>query len=62
MPAMAPMNYRVDARLKGDQYRAAMNLIMAGPWVIAVTISAGRKMTTAKFTNDVPQKTLLSRD
>jgi hypothetical protein len=42
--------------MKGNQYRAAMNLIMAGPWIIAVTISAGRKMTAAKFTNDVPQK------
>jgi len=32
MPRMAPMNYRVDARLKGDSYRAKMVLVMSGPW------------------------------
>jgi hypothetical protein len=54
MPRMAPMNYRVNAKLKSDTYRASMNLIMAGPWIIAVKISAGGKMTTAKFNIDVP--------
>jgi hypothetical protein len=49
MPRMAPMNYRTMAKPKGDKYRAEMKLIMAGPWVIAVKISDGGKMTTAKF-------------
>jgi YtkA-like len=54
MPRMAPMNYRTNANLKGDKYQASMNFIMAGPWIIAVKISAGGKMTSAKFNIDVP--------
>jgi hypothetical protein len=49
MPAMAPMNYQIDAKLKGDQYRAAMDLIMAGRRVLAVRISPGGKMTATRF-------------
>ncbi len=49
MPRMAPMNYTTDAQLRGDKYRAKMNLIMAGPWIIAVKITHGGKTSTAKF-------------
>jgi len=52
MPRMAPMNYTSDARLKGEKYKAAMKLIMSGPWVIAVKITHGGKTSTAKFNID----------
>jgi hypothetical protein len=53
MPRMAPMNYKADAKLKGDQYRLAMRLIMAGPWYIVVIFPRGGKTLTAKFNIDV---------
>ena len=49
MPRMAPMNFRTNAKPKGNKYQADMKLIMNGPWIIAVKISANGKMTTAKF-------------
>ena len=52
MPGMPPMNYKADALLKGDEYKAVMNLSMAGPWNIAVKISAGGKSGSMKFTVD----------
>ena len=52
MPRMAPMNYITDATLKGEKYRATMNLIMSGPWVIAVKITHAGKTSTAKFNID----------
>ena len=52
MPRMAPMNYKTDAKLKGEKYRATMNFIMSGPWIIAVKINHGGKTSTAKFNVD----------
>ena len=52
MPRMAPMNYKTDAKLKGEKYRATMNFIMSGPWVIALKINHGGKISTAKFNID----------
>ena len=52
MPGMPPMNYKADAVQKGDVYAATMNLSMAGPWNIAVKISAGGKSGSMKFTID----------
>jgi len=52
MPGMPPMNYKADAMLKGEAYAATMNLSMAGPWNIAVKISAGSKTGSMKFTVD----------
>ena len=52
MPRMAPMNYVTDAKLKGEKYKATMNLIMSGPWIIAVKINHGGKTSTAKFNID----------
>jgi len=52
MPRMAPMNYTTNAKLKGEKYKITMNLIMAGPWVIAVKITRDGKTTTAKFNID----------
>ena len=52
MPRMAPMNYTTDAQLKGEKYRAKMNFIMSGPWIIAVKVTVGGKTSTAKFNID----------
>ena len=53
MPRMVPMNYRVEAKLKKDLYRAKMTFIMEGPWIIAVKITHDEKTVTAKFNIDV---------
>ena len=52
MPRMAPMNYITDAKLKGEKYKATMNFIMSGPWVIAVKVTHAGKTSTAKFNID----------
>ena len=52
MPRMAPMNYTTNAELKGEKYRATMDLIMAGPWIIRVMITRDGKRATAKFNTD----------
>ena len=52
MPSMAPMNYTTNAELKGEKYRATMDLIMAGPWIIRVMITRDGKRATAKFNID----------
>jgi hypothetical protein len=52
MPRMAPMNYITDAKLKGERYRATMNLIMSGPWIIAIKIIHEGNRSTAKFNVD----------
>ncbi len=52
MPGMPPMNYKTDAELKGNEYKATMNLSMSGPWNIAVKITRGGKTSTMKFTVD----------
>lgn len=54
MPRMAPMNYVIQAEADRTKYRATLNFVMAGPWVIAVKISAAGKTRTAKFHLDVP--------
>ncbi len=53
MPRMAPMNYRTDARLKGEKYKATMNFIMTGPWIIAIKITRQGKTATTKINVDV---------
>lgn len=52
MPRMAPMNYKAPAKLKKDAYSLRMRLIMAGPWIIVVKITAGGKTTSARFNID----------
>ncbi|MCE5264462.1 MAG: FixH family protein [Deltaproteobacteria bacterium] len=54
MPRMAPMNYVIQAEADRAKYRATLNFVMSGPWVIAVKISAAGKIRTAKFHVDVP--------
>lgn len=52
MPGMPPMNYKTDAELIGHEYKASMNLSMAGPWNIAIKITRGGKTTRTKFSID----------
>ena len=52
MARMPPMNYKVEAKWKKDAYKAEMNLIMAGPWIILVRITIDGKTVTAKFNID----------
>ena len=54
MPRMAPMNYKVDAKLNGESYRAKMVLIMSGPWSIITKISHQGKRHALKVSVDVP--------
>jgi hypothetical protein len=49
MPGMPAMNYKADAKLTGNDYKATMNLSMAGAWNIAVKITRSSQTTTAKF-------------
>jgi hypothetical protein len=53
MPRMAPMNYTVPALRKEGAYRAAMDLIMAGPWNIIIKAKTGEKWTRVVFPIDV---------
>lgn len=53
MPGMPAMNYKTSAELKGSEYKAKMNLSMAGPWNIAVRIARGGKTATARLNVDV---------
>jgi hypothetical protein len=52
MPRMAPMNYRTKAKLNGEKYRATMNFIMSGPWIIAIKITHEGKTSTVKLNVD----------
>jgi hypothetical protein len=52
MPGMPPMAYKAEAELKGKEYKARMNLSMAGPWNITVQITQGDKVRRTKFTVD----------
>ncbi|HAK88610.1 MAG TPA: hypothetical protein DCP24_05985 [Nitrospiraceae bacterium] len=52
MPGMPAMNYKTDAELKGNEYKAKMNLSMSGAWNVSVKISRGGKTTTVRFNVD----------
>jgi hypothetical protein len=52
MPGMPAMNYKADTELKGNEYKATMNLSMSGPWNIAIKITRSGKTSTAKFSID----------
>jgi hypothetical protein len=52
MPRMVPMNYKTDASLASEKYRATMNIIMSGPWYIKIIIKHGGKICTTKFNVD----------
>ena len=49
MPRMPPMNYKTEAKLKSEKYKATMNIIMSGPWIIVIKMTLGGKIYTAKL-------------
>ena len=55
MPAMVgmpPMNYKTEAALQGEEYKATLGLSMSGSWNVAVKITRAGKTITTKFTVD----------
>ena len=52
MPGMPAMNYKEDATVSGNTYKATMNLSMAGAWNVAVKIKKDGKTNTVKFNVD----------
>jgi len=52
MPGMPAMNYKTNAELKGNEYKARMNLSMSGSWNIAVKVTRDGKTSTMRFTVD----------
>jgi hypothetical protein len=52
MPGMPPMNYKTDATVAGDEYKATLGLSMSGPWNVAVKITREGKTASMKFTID----------
>ena len=53
MSGMPAMNYKSDAELKGEAYRAVISPSMAGSWNVAIKISRAGKTDTARLTIDV---------
>jgi hypothetical protein len=53
MPGMPAMNYKSDAELKGETYRAVISPSMAGSWNVAIKVSRAGKTGTARLTIDV---------
>jgi hypothetical protein len=52
MPGMPAMAYKADATNQGDQYRAALNISMKGPWYVNIKITSQGKTVSTKFTFD----------
>ena len=52
MMGMPAMNYKTDAVLSGDEYKATLGLSMSGSWNLAVKVTRAGKTATMKFTVD----------
>ena len=55
MPAMSgmpAMNYKAEAELKGEGYKATMDLSMSGSWNVTIKITRGDKTSKVKFSVD----------
>lgn len=53
MPGMPPMNYTIRAHACGDEYTAIMDLIMTGPWNIAIIVHRRADLWRVVFPIDV---------
>jgi len=56
MPAMSgmpAMNYKTDAALQGNEYKAKVNFSMAGSWNFEIQIVQGQKVKKVKLNVDV---------
>ena len=52
MPAMPAMEYKTEATIEGNRYKAVMDLSMSGSWNVTVKITRGDKTSKAKFSID----------
>ncbi|MBI5055521.1 MAG: FixH family protein [Nitrospirae bacterium] len=52
MPGMPAMDYKADAELKENKYKAVMDLSMSGSWNVVVKITRGDKTSKVKFSVD----------
>lgn len=52
MPGMPAMNYKADTELKGNEYKAKINLSMSDSWNVGIRIAHAGKTATAKLTVD----------
>jgi hypothetical protein len=52
MMGMPAMNYKTDAVLSGEEYKATLGLSMSGSWNLAVKITRAGKTAAMKFTVD----------
>ena len=52
MAGMAPMNYKTDAELKGNVYKAKVDYSMAGSWNNEIRIIRSGKTVSTRFTID----------
>jgi hypothetical protein len=52
MPGMPAMAYKADTMIHGDQYHAALNISMKGPWYVNIKITTQGKTVSTKFTLD----------
>ncbi|MBI5666300.1 MAG: FixH family protein [Nitrospirae bacterium] len=52
MPGMPAMDYKTDAKIEGDKYKAVMELSMSGPWNVTIKITRGEKTSKVKFSVD----------
>jgi hypothetical protein len=53
MPGMPPMNYTVKAPLNGSGYNAIMDIIMTGPWMVAIRAVVPGKQLSVSIPIDV---------
>lgn len=53
MPGMPAMNYKVDAVLKGIEYKAKLNFSMASAWNINIQMIQGEKIKKVRLNVDV---------
>ncbi|MGA3083289.1 MAG: FixH family protein [Thermodesulfobacteriota bacterium] len=53
MPGMPAVNYKADAALKGNEYKAKMNFSMAGGWNMVIQITQAEKVKRVKLNVDV---------
>lgn len=52
MPGMPAMNYKTDTVLDKNEYKAKINLSMAGSWSVVIKITKGEKTSKVKFSID----------
>jgi uncharacterized protein YneF (UPF0154 family) len=53
MPGMPAVNYKADAAMKGNEYKAKMNFSMAGSWNMVIQITQTGKVKRVKLNVDV---------